>query len=53
MPGTLMNIEKVPPIRIETSTRIVPPARPIIVAISMWSVPGDYIIRLWHFSISG
>jgi hypothetical protein len=38
-PGRLMKTEKEPPIRIEMTTRIVPPARPIIVAISIGSVP--------------
>jgi hypothetical protein len=47
-----MKTEKVPPMKIENRTRIVPPARPIIVAISMGSVPGDHIGRIWHFSIS-
>jgi hypothetical protein len=41
-PGMLMKIEKVPPIRIEILTRIVPPTRPITVAISIESVPEYY-----------
>jgi hypothetical protein len=40
-----MKIEKEPPIRIETTTRVVPPTRPIIVAISIWSVPEYYVGR--------
>jgi hypothetical protein len=38
-PGILMKIQREPPIRMETITRIVPPTRPITVAISIWSVP--------------
>jgi hypothetical protein len=47
-PGMLMKIEKVPPIIIETTTRIVPPSRPIIVAISIWSVPEYYMGQIRH-----
>jgi hypothetical protein len=47
-PGMLMKIEKEPPIRIETATRIVPPTRPIIVAISTGSAPEYYMGRTRH-----
>jgi hypothetical protein len=51
-PGRLMKTDKEPPIMIEKTTRIVPPARPIIVAISIGSVPEHQMGRIGHFSIS-